>query len=325
MFKKRGPQLLHNPDPESIRLVYENYRGLKPPILISFFDRYSHLENLISSLGRCRNICGHDIFIVQDAHSWGNHDENKQNRLRKYIASQENDLNIIFVERSANLGVGRNLREFTAAAIEVADACINLEDDMEVAPGFIDFVSQGIEHAVNKRNSIFGVTGYLPPILDETSMNVSPILVDRYSAWGVGHIAHHWKRVAWPTVNDFRLLKDSYAETVNEKFGHDCWTMLRGSCFGLLDAGDVAIWVYCIKNNLKVISPSHALARNNGLDGSGTHCVRTDVFDIDNLGSYERFDWLEVEYSQPTVDRCVNFRNKGIPLPFANKMIGGFV
>ncbi|MEK9669513.1 MAG: hypothetical protein VW421_00765 [Gammaproteobacteria bacterium] len=310
LFDKRGPQRMFMPESWTVDYVEERFRELRPPIVISFFDRYSHLNCLLETILKSKNVDEYDIFVVQDAHPTTVHDKKEQENLKIRIAQMRHQTAIHFVERESNYGVGINARSFGSSAIEVADSCIFLEDDLEVAPGFLEFATEGISQALKNPHKILGVNGYMPPLPTQTKDgSISPILMKRFHGWGVGHIGYHWKQIQWPSIQDYRLLIDHFRDEINDNLGPDVWNMIRGTCFGVLDAGDVSVWVYCLLNRLSVITPSVSLTKNNGFDGSGQHSVKTNAFDIKTLPTQTEFDWEQIKESPKMIKKAVEFRN----------------
>ena len=320
MHKKRGPQHINVPSAWSKEFISKNYRGYRPPVVISFYDRYDHLYRLLQSLKSCHEIELYDIFVFQDAHSYSAHGQNHQRIFFDEIKNYKKNISLHISLRERNLGLLLNSTEMISSAIEVADSCIFLEDDLEVSSGFLEFMSEGIEYALENYTDVVGVNGYMPPIQKfSPAKEVTPVLTKRWHGWGVGHIGHHWRRFTWPNLQDYKLLTDNYASEINEELGLDVWNMIRGVCFGVLDAGDVAVWFYSIMNNLDLVSPSFSLVRNHGFDGSGMHCFETDRFDIDNLPAQFKFNWDKVNKSPQIQKKCVEFRNKGFDLAVVNK------
>ena len=248
------------------------------PIGLSTYSRLSHLKQTIEALKANTLAKESDLYIFSDGAKPGN--ERKIDAVRKYIDTINGFKNVHVFKRTENSRV-RNNRDGISELLEGYGKCIYLEEDIVTAPGFLRFMNDSLE-VFEKDEKIFSISGYSPPINVPADYVPDIFLLRRACAWGMGLWHDRFKEISY-LDNAEVLNRFSNTRQVEEltKYGEDLLNMILLDAAGKMDALDVKIFYYQFLNEKYTIYPKKSLTNNIGLDGSGTHCVQTNKFDVD--------------------------------------------
>ena len=154
------------------------------PILIPTLNRYEHLPRCISSLQRNEGAENTELYISVDyppSHEY----EEGYNRICDYLKRgirgfKKTDI----VYHNNNLGSVKNADLMISRLRGRFDRYIFIEDDIEVAPNFLEYMNKGLELFENDER-VFSIcsTG----AAQEQHGDYNVVLSRNFSAWGVGH------------------------------------------------------------------------------------------------------------------------------------------
>lgn len=249
------------------------------PICISTYSRLEHLKQTISALQVNTLAKASELYIFSDAPKPG--DEEKVDRLRSYIHSVDGFKQVHIVERKTNSRVA-NGRGGIKQLLAKYGKMIFIEDDIVTAPGFLQFMNDGLDFYKNDER-ILSITGYCPPIKIPDDCNQDVFMLQRFSAWGFGTWAEKFDPFGFDVQKHgiTNFLKDKKAIKSFCKNGKDMYPMLLEEAKGELDALDVQLMYYEFKYNKYTIYPVKSLVQNIGHDGSGEHCVKNNRHNVD--------------------------------------------
>lgn len=142
------------------------------PILITTLNRYECFKKCIESLKKNSWADKTEIFISVDYPPSAKYYDG-YNEIKEYLKTEIDGfkkVNIFFQEK--NLGVIENCEWLRSLVCKSYDRYIFLEDDNELAPGFIEFCDKGLEIfekdesviALNASDYVWCGNGYTPPI-----------------------------------------------------------------------------------------------------------------------------------------------------------------
>lgn len=247
------------------------------PISVSVYTRHEHFRQCIESLA-ANSLAKHSkLYIFSDAPKSG--DEDGVRLVREYAEKITGFREVILRFQTSN-GYLRNMREARERPITDHGKIIRLEDDIVVAPGFLNFINSALEFYKDDP-SILNVTGYCPPIKIPKTHHEDFFVLPRPSAWGIGYDSRMLKVISQPIdVEKYRQYKD---KDVLKQTGLDVPNMVEKEVAGHIHAGDVRAMFYQLTNNQYTIYPRESLVQNIGHDGSGIHCGVSIKFQHEKL------------------------------------------
>jgi len=188
----------------------------------------------------------------------------------------------VILEREANLGLDKSIISGVSELCERYGRVIVIEDDLEVAPGFLEYMNKALSAYENKPE-VMQISGYMYPVslLAEDSARFLPFT----TSWGWAT----WKR-AWyqydQTAPYFEKLKQSSAlrHSFDLHGSYPYFNMLRQNLKKPQPAWDIVFYSNVVAKNGVALHPGKSLVRNNGFDGSGTNC---GVYAVDDFSLQE--------------------------------------
>jgi len=172
---------------------------------------------------------------------------------------------------AAHLGLAASVTGAVAAVLENSERVIVVEDDLELAPGFLRFMNAALDkYADNKEVvSIHGFTPFEHP---------GCYFLRGADCWGWATWRDRWMAVFEP---DARKLLARFSPAEAKKFDLDgaypFTKMLRNQAAGRLDSWAIRFHAAAFLAGGYTLYPPASLVRNTGLDGSGTHCGKSDA------------------------------------------------
>ncbi|KAA6321497.1 hypothetical protein EZS27_028861, partial [termite gut metagenome] len=114
------------------------------PILLFVYNRPKHVRQMISSLLQNTLAAKSPLFIYSDAA------KDKENHMpveetRKYIRTVTGFESVTIVEREENWGLAKSIIDGVTTQINRFGRVIVLEDDLIVAPHFLQFMNDALE------------------------------------------------------------------------------------------------------------------------------------------------------------------------------------
>lgn len=251
----------------------ENYA----PIGVSTYKRLNHLKQTMDSLKRNYLADKSELYIFSDGPKEG--DEKEVNEVRKYLKTIDGFYKVHIIERKKNDRVFNN-RNRQKVLLEKYGKAIFLEEDIVTAPGFLNYMNEALLF-YNNDKKVFSITGYCPPFKSVDSDNSDIYILNRFNAWGNAITHNNYKKI-------WSLSQKEMCEYIGSKknrnqikkyLGEDALGMIKKDAMGEIDAFDIKMMFYQIKNNLFTLYPKKSLTINIGHDGTGLHCGTTNKFE----------------------------------------------
>ena len=238
------------------------------PILLFVYNRPSHTRRCIESLLKNSLASESHLFIYAD----GAKDEVQQeavNEVRSYIRSIQGFKQTTLIERSENWGLARNIIDGVTTQVNRYGRVIVLEDDLIVAPFFLQFMNDALETYKDepKVGHIQACDFTKDPTLPET------FLIKWTGSWGWGTWDRAWKHF---NPNGKELLKKleerklTYIFDFNGKYGFT--RMLRRQIEGKNNSWAIRWNASLFLNDILSLNVGRSLVQNEGFDGTGPNC-----------------------------------------------------
>lgn len=269
------------------------------PVRITVYNRFDHFKRCIESLARCTGADQTELFIGID-YPKSEADRPGNARIREYADSISGFKAVHLSKRDKNLGQLLNGRDLLSQIRERGfDRFIDLEDDLEFSPGFLEYMNQCLEKYKDD-SRVAVVCGYSYPEWEEVGdypYNAFPL--HGFCAWGTGI----WMG-KMPEYHDFMSAREIVfsPRIVRKLFREKMHVTVHRLMYRYeTSPADLRRRCYCVLEGKYCIFPVASKVRNHGFDGSGSHCARIDKYEeqmIDGAASFVLDDFEIREYPQ---------------------------
>lgn len=239
------------------------------PILIVVYDRLTHLQKCIESLLNCKEAKSTDLYIASDS-AYQKCDEDKVKMVREYIQTIKGFKSINPIIRKKNLGAIENFESAKKFIYKKHDNLIQMEDDVIVGNGFLNFMNSGLGVYKNS-NEVVAICGYLPPNIDKLSK--TPFFLNRLAPYGWGSwklkenmlLQYRNSRFIDKCLKDYHFFKKYHLWSPN--YVRALPLIIQGG----MSFHDIETGVVMQKKNLLALYPPTSITKSTGHDGTGLH------------------------------------------------------
>ena len=236
------------------------------------YDRLDCLEKCIESLKKCEDYSRTVLYISSDA-AYKIEDKIKIESVRKYIKTISGFKEVIPIVADENKGLKLAYEFATNLVFSQHQTLIFLEDDIVVAPNFLQFMNDGLEFYKND-SKIISISGFSHSVFFDVNkkLKAEVYFTSRWCPWGFGTWKNKMQNV--PNVSLETLKKDLSNKDFVKKLdaiGIDLFTAFQRKLYQneslVLDYRNV---YHMIKNDLYSATPYSTKTFNIGNDGQGT-------------------------------------------------------
>ena len=238
------------------------------PILLFVYNRPEHTRRCIESLLKNSLASESNLFIYAD----GAKDSTQQeavNEVRNYIRSIQGFKQITLMERSENWGLARNIINGVTTQVNRYGKVIVLEDDLVVAPYFLQFMNDALGVYKNEPR-----VGHIQACdFTQDSSLPATFLIKWTGSWGWATWDRAWKHF---NPNGNELLQEleerklTHVFDFNGKYGFT--RMLRRQIEGKNNSWAIRWNASLFLKDILSLNVGRSLIQNEGFDGSGTNC-----------------------------------------------------
>ncbi len=238
------------------------------PILLFTYNRLSHTQRCVETLQKNKLSTESELFIYSD----GAKDITQQEtvkEVRDYLHTIQGFRHITIIERDNNWGLAWNIIDGVTTQVNKYGKVIVLEDDLVVAPYFLQFMNDALETYKNepKVGHIQACDFTQDPSLPDT------FLIKFTGSWGWATWDRAWKHF---NTNGKELLEElerrklTYTFDMNGKYGFT--RMLRRQIEGKNNSWAIRWNASLFLKDILSLNVGRSLVQNEGFDGSGTNC-----------------------------------------------------
>ena len=278
------------------------------PVLISTYTRIDHLKQTINALLKNELAKETVVYIYSDGARVG--DEKKVESVRQYLSSVTGFSALHVVVREQNMGANANQINAMKELLDRYGAVITMEDDIVVAPGFLQYMNMALEKYKTDQK-VFSISAYCPPIQIRKDYPYDAFFIRRFNGWGAGWWKDRFDSMRYITLSEFEKFSSDKKATrsFTRAGGRDMLVMLKRVAHGELDAGDVRCMYTQFLKDQYTLYPTQSLVQNIGFDGTGVHCGSMNLFEV-TLSDKTSFRLpSQVFVDQRIVKAYRNFRN----------------
>jgi len=248
------------------------------PIGLSTYARPQHLKQTIEALQNNTLAPLSELFVFSDAPKPG--DEERVAAVRRYSHTIAGFKKVHIIERESN-GRVANSRGGIQTLSDRYGRVIFLAEDIVTAPGFLTFMNEALSK-YERNDRVFNVSGYCPPIEIPANYNHDIFALRRFNAWGFGIWKNRFDRLKYMTPDEFVQFAANTRKVKEfvKAGGEDLMVMLKADAYSEIDAGDVKLMYAQFLSDQYTIYPTKSLVQNIGHDGTGVHCVKSNMFNV---------------------------------------------
>lgn len=238
------------------------------PILLFVYNRPEHVRRNIQALLKNELAAESELFIYSDAAK----DETSQaavKEVRAFIRSIQGFKKITITEHAENWGLARSIIDGVTTQINRYGRVIVLEDDLVVAPHFLQFMNDALEtYRDEERVGHIQACDFThDPSLPDT------FLIKWTGSWGWGTWDRAWKHFnadGKALLTELESRKLTYTFDFNGKYGYT--RMLRRQIEGKNNSWAIRWNASLFLKGILSLNVGKSLVQNEGFDGSGTNC-----------------------------------------------------
>lgn len=247
------------------------------PILLFVYNRPEHTRRCIAALKANAPAAQSMLFVYSDA---ARAPENREavEATRQFIRSIDGFASVTIIERTENWGLAKNVIDGVTTQVKRFGRVIVLEDDLIVAPYFLQFMNDALETYRDEPR-----VGHI----QACDFTKEPSLPDTFyikwtGSWGWGT----WER-AWRLFNPDgkELLRQLEERKLTRTFDfggtYGFTRMLRRQIEGKNNSWAIRWNASLFLADVLSLNTGRSLVRNIGFDGSGTHCGSERLYDSD--------------------------------------------
>ena len=238
------------------------------PILLFVYNRPEHTRRCIQSLLKNSLASESYLFIYADEAKDSTQQE-AVNEVRNYIRAIQGFKQITLMERNENWGLARNIIDGVTTQVNRYGKVIVLEDDLVVAPYFLQFMNDALEAYKDEPK-----VGHIQACdFTQESSLPSTFLIKWTGSWGWATWDRAWK---YFNPNGKELLQELEERKLtrvfdfNGKYGFT--RMLRRQIEGKNNSWAIRWNASLFLKDILSLNVGRSLVQNEGFDGSGTNC-----------------------------------------------------
>jgi hypothetical protein len=238
-------------------------------LVVFAYKRPKHLETTLTALAASAGAQAYNLFVFCDGPR-KSADMEAVARVRDIAKNAKGFRSVRVQASSVNLGLGRSVIEGVSAVLDQYDSVIVVEDDIEVATGFLPFMQSALNlYRDNQR--VFSISGYVPPV-QGGDRHGDAFFVPRICPWGWGTWRDRWRTVDWQCSEYWSFMADRQRRAEFTRCGKDMLDMIINQIEGEAESWairfDFGRYNY---GDALTLYPTRSLTSNTGMDGSGEH------------------------------------------------------
>jgi hypothetical protein len=253
-------------------------RSLAPVVLFAY-ARPDHLHQTLTALAAAKGARDTALWVFSDGPK-NAAAKDKVAAVRAVLAEpnwQRGFAKVTLVLADKNKGLARSIIDGVSHVLDRHESVIVLEDDLLVAPDFLQFMNSALErHA--RTPEVGSVTGYCPLPQPPTAYAHDVYAVPRSCSHSWATWRDRWETVDWSGRGAGRLWQDPALRKRFMATGSDKLDRLRRQLEGRIDSWSIMFNLWHALNDRVTLYPVRNLVRNIGFDGSGTHTGTHDRF-----------------------------------------------
>lgn len=260
------------------------------PVAIFAYNRPDHLRKCLEAIVRSRSeVMSLSVFVYSDGPKRQG-DVELVDRVRETVNSFQGLMDLTLIESEQNRGLKTSLERGVTEMVTRFGQVVVVEDDLILYPGALSFFKKALENYADVPE-VFQISGYQFPVeLDDSpSVGFLPIT----TSWGWATWERAWRNYE-VAENETEFPWSNEEERTRFDFGdsYPYAKMLEAAVTGTIDSWAIHWYASVYKAGGLTCYPATSLVRNEGFDGSGTHCGSKIPDEVDRRGDLRTsFQW----------------------------------
>lgn len=250
--------------------------GEQAPVGIFVYNRPDHTRRLLESLHRNPIFGQSPITVFCDGPKTT--DDLDAIACTRAVVREMLPASAAFVEREANRGLAASIIDGVSMLTRRHGRVIVCEDDLIFAPEALEFLNRALDR-YRDEPKVMHVAAYMFPVkarLPEAHF------YREATCWGWATWDRAWRHFEPDAA---RLLDYVGAPERKNRFDIEgsmyFHEMLRQQVVGRIDSWAIRWYASMFRAGGLALHPGRSLVQNEGFDGTGVHCGKTDVFKVD--------------------------------------------
>lgn len=292
------------------------------PVRIGTLNRYTHFKRCLESLERNSWAKYTEVYVSIDYPTKESHWEGYE-KIKDFLAEKEQEngfLKLYVYRQEKNLGTSRNYKFLEQIIYQKYDRLISLEDDIETAPNFLEYMDKALEWGADD-NRIYCACAYFQlkkqGAVSQAIEGKEMFLRMVFNPWGTGYykekrkemqnlVSKEWlDAVAKDSKKMFRLFR--YRKYTFYMFVME-YLINKSPVFfnqGGIRYIDIVVDIYLFFNEKYAMFPTVSKTRNWGFDGSGANCGEKKDIDMTKFQLDDRKEFEITEENYTIIDKKV--------------------
>ncbi|MEI6287097.1 MAG: glycosyltransferase [Bacillota bacterium] len=247
------------------------------PIVLFVFNRLEHTKRTIAALQNNELADQSELFVFADG-SKESATSVDVKTVREYLKTVNGFKSVSIIEREGNWGLARNIIDGVTSIINEHGKIIVLEDDLVSSKYFLRYVNDALRTYQNE-HKVMQVSGYCFPI--EVEGLSETFFLRNTESWGWGTWKDRWKCFE---RDPERLIEKFSRDDIfrfNFEGTHDFWSQVHDNFTGKVYTWAVFWYASVFQRGGIVVYPRKSMVNNIGHDGSGEHCNKNCLYDVE--------------------------------------------
>jgi hypothetical protein len=239
------------------------------PIALFVYNRPLHAQRCLSALSASAAAGRSDLYVFSDGPR-SDSDVEAVRQVRELVGSMTGFASVTLIANEVNQGLAASVIKGVTSLVERFGCVIVVEDDLVVAPDFLEFMNAGLDaYAGDER--VAQVSGHQFPV--DLSAPEGCLFLPITTSWGWATWARAWKMFD-PDATGYARLRASASLRRRFTLGgaYDYFGMLERQRAGEIDSWAIRWQLSVFLAGGLTLYPAKSLVTNIGFDGSGTHC-----------------------------------------------------
>lgn len=245
------------------------------PIVLFTYNRLWHTKQTVEALQKNALANESELFIYSDGAKNDAVSLHVRN-VREYLQTIEGFKKVTVIEREKNWGLANSIIDGVTNIVNKYGKIIVLEDDLVTSPCFLTYMNEALTLYENEPN-VISIHGYIYPVTELPDT----FFLKGADCWGWATWRRGWDRFE---ANGQKLLDEVYKHKLQKEADFDgayAYTqMLKDQIQGKNNSWAIRWYFSALLQDALTLYPGKSYVQNIGLDGQGTHCSATTVYDV---------------------------------------------
>ena len=246
------------------------------PIVLFVYNRLWHTQKTLEALQKNKLASESELFIYAD-NAKNDNALSEVKKVRDYIKKIDGFKKITIIERDKNWGLANSIIDGVTTIVNKYGRVIVMEDDLVTSPYFLKFMNESLETYKNEKK-VASIHGYIYPI--DNLPNT--FFIKGADCWGWATWEDRWEMFE---ANGQKLLNELKSKNLQREADfnntYNFTNMLKDQIKGKNDSWAVRWYMSAFLKNMLTLYPGQSYVQNIGHDNEGTHCGKTNIFDVE--------------------------------------------